>query len=95
VDEELKILRTEPMSTALAALSAASMRLGQPSYVDISQRMGDIVLGIPHQCYEKWLKSLDAESHEDPNSEPTPNVVRYATKTVGPDYLTFTIRSTF
>jgi hypothetical protein len=94
VDEELRIPRTAPMSTVLATLAATSMRLGQPTTVDISAFMGDIVLGIPNQHYEKWFNALEAESYDsEASSRLEPTQVRYATKTVSPEHWTFVIRS--
>lgn len=83
------------MSTVLATLSAASMRLGQPIYVDISQRMGDIVLTTSVESYKRWVDGLDAEPYGEDQSDSTLNVVEYATKTIGPDHWTFTIRSAY
>lgn len=94
MDDELRILRTAPMSTVLATLSAASMRLGQPATVDVSAFMGDAVLGIPWQHYDEWFNALEAEPYDsEASSRLEPTQVRYATKTVSPEHWTFVIRS--
>lgn len=82
------------MSTVLATLSAASMRLGQPTYVDISGRMGDIVLGILKANFAKWVTALEAESHGEAAFEAI-NTVEYATKAVSPDHYSYKIVSAF
>jgi hypothetical protein len=82
------------MSTVLATLSATSMRLGQPTTVDVSAFMGDVVLGIPCQRYDEWFKALEAEPYDsEASSRLEPTQVRYATKTVSPEHWTFVIRS--
>jgi hypothetical protein len=94
VDEELRIPRTAPMSTVLATLSATSMRLGQPTTVDISAFMGDIVIGIPWPRYDEWFKALEAEPCDsEASSYLDPASVKYATKSISPEYWTFVIRS--
>lgn len=85
------------MSTVLATLSAAAMRLGQPTYVDISGRLGDIVIGIPVAHYEEWRESLDAEPYrEEEVTSPEYGFreVQFATRLISPEHWTFTIRST-
>lgn len=95
MDEELRIPKNTPMSTVLATLSAAAMRLGQPTYVDISGRLRDIVLGIPIAHYEKWRESLDCEPYrEEEVTSPEFREVQFTTKLISPEHWTFTIRST-
>lgn len=72
------------------------MRLGQPTYVDISGRLGDIVIGIPVAHYEEWREKLGAESYrEEEVTSPEYGFrgVQFATKLI-PEHWTFTIRST-
>lgn len=86
------------MSTVLATLSATAMRLGQPSYVDVSARLGDIVLGVPAAHYENWCSGLDAQQHQweemaSPEGRDASKESKYATKTISPNHWTFTLRS--
>lgn len=66
MDEQLAVKLNSPVSTMLAALSAASMRFGQPSYVDLSARLNDVSIGFFDEAtYIRWKCALSPEGIED------------------------------
>lgn len=53
------------MSTVLATLSAASMRLGQPLSVDLSARLYDARILVSREDYPAWKEAIaDADGME-------------------------------